>query len=312
MSGLKDAWRATDARLERRSAPQIGILAIVLCALVVGLDVATGGELSVSVFYLAPISLAAWYIGMQAGFLFGLVAAGLWLTAELTSGHLYAHALIPWWDAGVWLAIFTLHARLLAGIRAQLRRERDGAAIDPLTGALNGRSFCAATGRMMSLALRAHEPTTVVYIDVDNFKAINEERGHTVGDRVLERVGATILAGMRVTDLVGRLAGDEFAILLPATGVDGLDTVLPKLREALEADARAHNWPIGFSIGAAVFPAPPHAVDTAISAADKLMEQAKAAGKNRTIYAICSPDGQPVRPDTRNADLPPGTPLSGE
>ena len=302
MMAPRDSWRATDAWLQKRAAWQIGVLGVVLCALIATFDFITGSELSVSVFYLVPISLAAWYIGAQAGFLFGLTAAGLWLTADASGGHLYAHPFIPWWNAGVRLAYFAIHARVLTAIKAHIRREQEIASIDPLTATLNGRAFRAAAARLMSLALRSQDPTTMVYVDVDNFKAVNDKQGHTIGDRVLANVGSTIIGAMRVTDLVGRLGGDEFAMLLPATGVDGVDTVLPKLRTALEDQAQTHNWPIGFSIGAAVFPAPPHAVDTAINAADKLMYQAKETGKNRTIYAICSPDGHPVKPDASGAD----------
>lgn len=124
---------------------------------------------------------------------------------------------------------------------------------------------------------RSGHPLTVAYIDVDDFKSINDAHGHRAGDDFLVRAAAAMTDDLRATDLVARLGGDEFAILLPETDVDEALSLLSRLHATLQATTA--QWTSGFSIGAVTFAVPPRSADEAISAADHVMYDVKRDGK---------------------------------
>jgi diguanylate cyclase (GGDEF)-like protein len=140
------------------------------------------------------------------------------------------------------------------------------------------------------LAARYGHPLVLAYIDIDNFKAVNDSRGHAEGDRILRSVAATLTESVRSTDLVGRLGGDEFALLLPETAEAGAEAVLAKVRAHLEGAAAGGSWPIGFSIGAAAFAVSPPDLEAAIGLADSLMLSVKREGKGETLVRSFAPE----------------------
>ena len=158
------------------------------------------------------------------------------------------------------------------------------AKLDGLTGVMNARAFGEAAQTILSIAARYGRPTAIGYIDLDNFKSVNDTLGHSEGDTVLIAVASILLESVRGTDLVGRLGGDEFAIFLPETTYSGAVTIFDKLRERLLKEARERVWPIGFSIGVAVFRTAPLSVDEAIKLADALMYRVKNSGKNNILF----------------------------
>ena len=92
---------------------------------------------------------------------------------------------------------------------------------DPLTGVANSRVFLELLKREIARARRYKRPLTLAYLDLDNFKSVNDILGHAMGDKVLQTVVSTVNANIRVTDVVGRLGGDEFVLLLPETDMQG-------------------------------------------------------------------------------------------
>ena len=217
-----------------------------------------------------------------------------WLGVDIASGHDYSAPLIPFWNALVRLGFFILVAVLLASVRAHLRNEESLARIDGLTGVMTGRAFRYSPAEVIGLAARNGNPFVLVYVDLDDFKKVNDTRGHAEGDRTLKTIASALTQSVRRTDIVGRLGGDEFAVLLPETDETGSREVIDKIRANLSSAAAAAGWPVGASIGAAMFPIPPHDPDEAIARADALMYQAKQAGKNRTVVFEVLPD--PSRP----------------
>jgi diguanylate cyclase (GGDEF)-like protein len=123
-------------------------------------------------------------------------------------------------------------------------------------------------------------------MDVDNFKAVNDLFGHLVGDKALATVASNLLNSLRQTDVVARVGGDEFAILMPETAADAAQTVLPKLQSSLIEEVRGHNWPITLSIGALTFNTTPASADEMLNLADQLMYTVKNSGKNNIRYAV--------------------------
>ena len=122
---------------------------------------------------------------------------------------------------------------------------------------------------------------TLAYIDLDNFKAVNDTLGHHGGDDVLRRTAAVIRQCIRASDVAARLGGDEFVVLLPETGQEVSGGVLERLRSQLAKAFDEAACPVTASVGAVSFAEPPREVDELVRQADAAMYAAKAAGKNR-------------------------------
>lgn len=273
-----------DRFLRQASWPTITSVSILLVAAVAAIDDATAQEVSFSIFYLIPISLVAWYAGRHTAIAISILSALVWLVVDTMSGKAYSSSVIPFWNAAVRLGFFGLVAYLLASLRVQLEREARLARIDTLTGVMTGSAFRESAAKVIGLAARNGRPFTILYVDLDDFKKVNDSGGHAEGDRALKAVASSLVQSVRRTDMVGRLGGDEFAVLLPETGEAGAREVIEKMRSGLASVTARGGWPIGASIGAAMFPVPPLDPSEAIERADDLMYQAKRSGKNSTVF----------------------------
>jgi len=177
--------------------------------------------------------------------------------------------------------------KLLAELKLSYRQVQTLANTDFLTGLLNRRAFMAALEHEVGRSRRYGVPFTLVYLDVDNFKQVNDRLGHAQGDGVLQAIAHTLQQHLRKIDRSSRLGGDEFAMLMPQTDQSQAHAMLPRLFQALTHSPVA-DLSIGFSIGAVTFLTAPESADQGLSIADKLMYTVKAEGKNQvrqTVYA---------------------------
>lgn len=272
--------KAVHRFLSAQSPTRISLGALTLVAVIGATDHVTGYELSASIFYLLPIAVTTWYVGHRPGVALCFVCAATWLLVDYTSGHAYSYFAIPFWNVGVRLGLFLIVAHLLFNLRSALAYQELLAQQDGLTGITNARTFRQRYELLAHLAIRHGRPLTLGYIDLNGFKGINDALGHAVGDRVLRTVAAELARRLRTSDIVGRLGGDEFAVLLTETDRNGARTLFADIRERLLAVAARNRWPVGFSIGVAVFQPPPESVEEALKHADALMYKAKRSGKN--------------------------------
>lgn len=162
------------------------------------------------------------------------------------------------------------------------------AATDELTGLWNRRFFVDSLDVSYSFAIRHQLPLSLVLLDVDHFKAFNDEFGHAAGDVVLRQVAGLIQACARNHDVVARYGGEEFAVLLPGTDREGADAVAERIRRALETN----NWPlrsISASLGSATLNHGAgvncQTVSTLVETADLALYQSKRQGRNRVTHA---------------------------
>jgi diguanylate cyclase (GGDEF)-like protein len=273
--------------LARRRPATVFAVSLGVIASIGALDYITGYELSLSILYLAPIALASWYGPRWAGVCAGLAASAAWLAAD--TGHPYSHWFFRPENAVVRLGIFALAASLLTVLKTRLEHERLLARTDGLTGVLNGQAFCEVGGRLLELAARHRHPLALAFIDIDDFKVVNDNQGHSAGDELLQVVAANLARGVRSTDVVGRMGGDQFAVLMPETGHHGALAAFGKIQRALEQEVESGGWPVGFSIGVALFRVAPASLDDALRAADRLTCQVKQQGKHSVLY-----EDQPV------------------
>jgi diguanylate cyclase (GGDEF)-like protein len=258
---------------------------IILLAGVGVLDTLTGYELSFSLFYVIPIVMLAVVTNGKTGIAISFISAGIWLAADILAGANYSTPVIYAWNSIVRLVFFLLVV-LLVNLGKDLERERLFSRSDFLTGAFNNRFFYDIAQMEIDRSRRYHHPLTIVYLDVDNFKSINDQFGHLTGDKVLVVIVTAIKGQLRKTDIVARMGGDEFAVLLPELNARGAKTVLPKIQQAIEAKMKREHWLITFSMGALTFNSPPASVDEMVNMADQTMYLVKNSGKNNISFRV--------------------------
>lgn len=165
-------------------------------------------------------------------------------------------------------------------LKQALQREQELSRVDLLTNVANRRAFYEALEVESRRAKRSGKPLSLVYLDLDNFKAINDSLGHAVGDVLLARVASIIRANIRAGSCVARLGGDEFAIMIPEASASETKRFLQRLRGLLLEQMQANQWPVTFSIGAAVFQEAFNSVEEMVHAADQEMYAVKNRCKN--------------------------------
>ncbi|KAF7597834.1 MAG: hypothetical protein CGU28_16470 [Candidatus Dactylopiibacterium carminicum] len=156
----------------------------------------------------------------------------------------------------------------------------------PLTGLLNRRAFNDEASRLTGLTLRHQRSLGVLVLDVDHFKRVNDTHGHAVGDEVLRQLARTVSGELRDTDLLARLGGEEFCVLMPETGSDGLKRLANRLLEAVRAMVVRLpdvSLQITVSIGGANLRDPPDTFKQALLRADEALYTAKGEGRNRVL-----------------------------
>ena len=259
-------------------------IGLVLLCVVGLLDYLTGYELSFALFYLFPIALVTWFTSGKFGVITAFVSAGIWLTADILAGQVYSHKVVYLWNTAIRLGFFLLTVLSLR-LGKTLERERALARSDYVTGVVNARFFRDLAQREIDRSARYLHPFTIAYIDVDNFKAINDAFGHATGDKVLSAVADSMQQHLRKTDVVARVGGDEFVILLPEIGTEAAQAVISKMRQRLSEEMQDKSWPVTFSIGVLTFTAVPVSADEMLTMADKMMYTVKNSGKNNISYA---------------------------
>lgn len=167
---------------------------------------------------------------------------------------------------------------------------------DGLTGAFNHRYFREQLPLEIKRAERVHQELALVVLDIDDFKAVNDTRGHAVGDQILVAVAATLAATVRATDLLARYGGEEFVVLALEENAEGAVVLADKLRRAIEAltwpppEQGGERVPITASAGVALYAGDAEAL---FRDADAALYEAKSRGKNRV--AVGDPNGAAVR-----------------
>ena len=213
-----------------------GLLAIA------AVDYFTGRQISLLVLYLLPVILSTWAVGLEAGLVFGFLAASGWMFCDLGAGFHYSHITIPAWNALTALGLFVLMATLVNAARKSMDQEKLLDKTDPLTKVANSRYFYELAEGEMRRAFRSRQPLSMAYIDIDNLKGINDLFGFVQGDRLLKLFAEDIRNHIRSSDILARLGGDEFVIMLPETGVDQAKGAAAKIHKAFQALAQVHQW----------------------------------------------------------------------
>lgn len=166
-------------------------------------------------------------------------------------------------------------------LRKRFEHEARLARLDSLTGLPNRQAFVERCDAELNRALRFQRPLTLILLDGDRFKEVNDQRGHAAGDQALQATARILSQGTRQYDLVARLGGDEFVILLPETAAQDAEKVAQRLQAALTAGVTAAFSPLTFSIGAATFCPGRWNVAECLAHADRLLYSAKQSGRGQ-------------------------------
>ncbi len=279
------------AVLERRR----GALYASCLALIAGIayaDYLSGDEILLFVLHLLPVTMLAWGAGLYAGLAGSVVATGAMLVGyvALSDGrfrtlHVWQALVSLTSNASVAWAVAQLkasHQRVLSLLDTERRLARE----DPITGLASVRAYHERLALEVDRMRRHGRPLSLMYLDLDDFKRVNDERGHRAGDELLGRVGRVLVASVRKVDLCGRLGGDEFGILMPETDAEEAAHVAERVREGLTKSFREGGAAVGMSAGLATFRRPPVDDQVPISQVDSLMYEAKRAGKNRIVSKL--------------------------
>lgn len=271
--------------LERLFAhnPMIRRLLILLITAVLGMiDLATGYEYSFSVFYLLPVSIAAWYDQFKITVLTIMLSGMTWLIADIHAGHHYSNTFIPLWNAFVRLGFFSIVAFLLIHVRKNWQEMKNLAMKDQLTSLDNSRALDIEYRILRKLNFRKQSLFAVGIIDLDGFKAVNDTHGHHRGNEVLLQFSQILKKSCRSSDIVARLGGDEFAIIL--LDIDETQAYLcdDHLRTLFAESGLNQKYGVDFSMGLAILSELPENLEDATKTADQLMYQSKSLGKSQT------------------------------
>lgn len=270
-----------------RSTPFLWTSAGILSVGLLGaLDYLTGTEISFSFFYLAPIILVTWAVHQKMGVLLSLLSALTWLMAE-SAGDAGRHASASYfWNTLIHIGFFILLTQLISQLKETQTKEQLAARTDFVTGVANRRYFYEMLELEIERTRRYPQPMTVVYMDMDHFKQVNDRFGHRAGDEVLRWTAGTMKSQLRKTDIIARLGGDEFALLLPAAHLPDARAALSKLQATLMEGMRRRDWPVTFSIGVVVCLAPPLTAEQIVDRADQLMYEVKKRSKNDVRFLL--------------------------
>jgi diguanylate cyclase (GGDEF)-like protein/PAS domain S-box-containing protein len=189
------------------------------------------------------------------------------------------------------------HRRRVDEVLKQVMADREALAMtDPLTGLANRRAFDDMAQVELERSRRYQHPVSLAFLDIDDFKRINDERGHRAGDCVLRSFAGVLRSSVRSVDGVARLGGDEFVVMMPETDSDKALALAHRLRHSV-ASIEGGVGRVGCSIGVATFVEPPDSVEVMVEEADRLLRAAKAAGKNVVRGAVVAVD-----PESQGAD----------
>ncbi len=278
--------------LELQPLPVVWRVAILGMALVFILDCAMAGKgLRMGPFYMLPICLACWRISFRAGLSLGAVCAILLAIMSVSLTQIPVSIALG--NLAMNVASIGVLGGIVASFRHSVEHERRLASYDRMTGALTKPVFEQRAEAMLVAASAEGRPLLLTYLDLDGFKAINDQYGHEAGDEVLKRFALATRTALRREDCFGRIGGDEFAVLMPLHSTEAAQAMADRLHGRLTV-ALDDTAEVTCSMGALIVPPQGGAtLKELMREADRLMYAVKKTGKDGLRVATAAPALEP-------------------
>jgi len=287
LAGLATAAFAVGLLLILAPPPPRVLLCVTLAAgtaLITAALYISDGEIPAFAFlYLLVVLFGAYFLSRRQGLLQLVAVAFAYAFVLSVDTNGQSRSTLDW--------ALTIGPLFVAGVLVRMLNERLEEAMtrlsrtaetDALTGLFNRRGFDRRLENELRRARRSGGPVGVVIGDLDRFKAINDRFGHQAGDRILERVAAILSEGRRTVDVVARVGGEEFALILPYTAGPGARATAERLRRTIRSAFAAEDPPLTISLGVASFPDDANDANSLVRLADEALYLAKEFGRDRS------------------------------
>jgi diguanylate cyclase (GGDEF)-like protein len=263
----------------RRSRKTVTVCAILATILLGILDLKTAVEVHFLLLYLVPIFIGSWFVSREVGVYLAFFGSLVWFAADSLSGRSYSSAWIAYWNLLMRTSAFVLFAVIQAQLRAKLNALSKVASRDFLTDLPNGHAFYRLAAAEMDRAFGL-EPMTLARIDVNGFHWINHRFGYAMGDQMVCKIAHTIKQHVPRPDLVGRMGGTSFSVLLPNVASDTAGLILNRVHHALNEERRQLSHPLTFFISAIACTKAPRTVAELLHEADAQMTRMKSGRRD--------------------------------
>ena len=257
----------------------VWLVALCIAGALVLIRVSTAAEFAFASAVVLPVFAVAWFVSKKDGVAYSALAAFVWVSADVNIGWQFSATWVLWINWLTLFGIYTLVVHLTSSLREVLIREYETARHDALTRLLNRRAFYESGDAEAERAKRYGHPLGIIFLDLDNFKQLNDTRGHKVGDLALKAVARALFQTLRNSDMIARIGGDEFVVVLPETNFESTTEAGRKLENTIN-NALEDFSPVSVSIGIAWFEKVTDSFSRMVSVADGLMYEVKEAGKH--------------------------------
>jgi diguanylate cyclase (GGDEF)-like protein len=254
----------------------------VLTAAVFVLNARMPPDLRLGILFVIPVVLAAWHDGIGWGIALALGTALLRFSVGIDQMPISTPLQVRILNEVAYLVVVAVAIAGMSRVRHSQAQLELLATHDPLTNVLNPRAFTRELSQELSRNRRYGRPLALIYLDLDDFKKVNDAHGHATGDAVLRLVADAMRAAVRAADVVGRLGGDEFGVLMPETDAVVAHAAASRLVAGIRTVFRG-TPSVTASIGVVAVAGTEAGTDELIRKADQAMYEAKRAGKDRVV-----------------------------
>lgn len=268
----------------RQSGTIIFLLGIILSLTIFYIDYKIfGPDITFTLVYLLPIVGVCWYTGMGYAIFISFLCVAEWSVIKF---HLYImdkDFIIYIFNIVTKLFMYIFVIFLLTQLKKSLQKEKKLARMDHLTGAYNRHGFFELLELELYKMKRYSKPLTLAYLDIDDFKKINDRLGHSSGDKILIDFTKVIRKNIRESDIIARIGGDEFIILFPDMDYINAGIAIDKIKKTVCEMMENNSWGCSLSIGVGIFNGWDKSSDEMIQIVDQLMYKIKNGTKNGSL-----------------------------
>jgi diguanylate cyclase (GGDEF)-like protein len=249
-------------------------------------DYMLGERVTFIAVYLVPIVFVTWFANRAYGFILCLLSIAAWFSSYFMALNADHEIAVMLCNSFLKTGVLAASVLLSGAFKKSLLRERDLSRIDGLTGIFNRRYFYDFLKMESVRAARYRLPLSIAYLDVDDFKKVNDRAGHGEGDKLLSGLAGILKNNVRETDICARLGGDEFGILLIQSDGPIAEKIMKKLAQKIKRGLSQNGPRVTLSIGVATFLKAGPDATRLVELADSLMYEVKSKGKDAILFKV--------------------------